>query len=198
MQWFKKWDEFINENLFVNKIKDDFQSIVTKCGFQALNFESIFEMKPDQNLEIISQSSEFLKKIQQKQLRATDVEKSNETSSLVLNPIQYILLYNQEDSEAANPVYLLIQDSQFEKVTPVQLFYVTSDITKFFEYLTNRLIEVSKTSDAGKKWIYRTTNAGENWELQNIKDATSTFKEQMFGDELAELERNKIISIEIK
>jgi len=198
MQWFKKWDEFINENLFVSKIKDDVQSIVTKCGFQTLNFATIFDIDADQNLEIVARSAEFLKKLQEKQLRATDIEKSNETSSLVINPIQYILLYNQDQSEAANPVYLLVQDSQYNKNTPIQLFYVTSEITKFFEYLTNRLIEVTKTNDPSKKFIYRTTNAGENWELQNTDLATNTLKEQMFGDELAELEKNKMISIEIK
>lgn len=197
MQWFKKWDEFINENLFVSKIKDDMLSIVTKCGFQSLNFKSVFEINDQQDLEILAKSSDFLKKLQEKQLRATDVEKSNETSSLVLSPIQYMLLYNTADTEAANPVYLLIQDSFNNKPTAIRLFYVTSEINKFFEYLTNRIIEVTKT-DNNKKWIYKTTNAGENWELQNKSTATSLLKEQMYGDELAELEKNKIISIEIK
>lgn len=198
MQWFKKWDQFINENLFVSKIKDDVNSIVTKCGFQLLNFESIFEIKPDQDLSIVTQSSEFLKKIQQKQLRATDVEKSSETSSLVLNPIQYCLLYNQDQTEAANPVYILIQDIVDGKFHSIQLYYVTSEINKFFEYLTNRLIEVTKSNDPSVKYIYRTTNAGENWELQNKEEANNVMKQQMFGDELADLERNKMINIEIK
>lgn len=198
MQWFKKWDQFINENLFVNKIKDDVQNIVAKCDFQALNFESVFEMNPDQDLNLIAQSSDFLKKIREKQLRPTDIEKSNETSSLVVDPIQYIMLYNQDQSEAAEPVYIIIQSIKNGKIAPVQLYYITSGVIKFFEYLTNRLIEVAKTSDPSKKYIYKTTNAGENWELQNKDNATSVLKDQMFGDELADLEKNKIISIEIK
>ena len=197
MQWFKKWDQFINENLFVSKIKDDVMSIMTKCGYQHLNFKSVFELNDDQDLDVLCKSSDFLKKLQGKQLRATDLEKSSETSSLVLNPIQFVLLYNEADAETENPKYMLIQDATNGKNGKIQLFYLTAEINKFFDYLTNRIIEVTK-SDSDKKWIYKTTNAGENWTLQNKSTASGTMKEQMYGDELADLEQNKIISIEIK
>ena len=99
MQWFKKWDQFINENLFVNKIKDNVQDVVIKCGFQALSFESIFQIDPNQNLELLIESSDFLQKLQEKNLRTGTFEKSNDLSSLLINPIQYVLIYNEGESE---------------------------------------------------------------------------------------------------
>lgn len=197
MQWFKKWDQFINENLFVNKIKDNVQDVVIKCGFQALSFESIFQIDPNQNLELLIESSDFLQKLQEKNLRTGTFEKSNDLSSLLINPIQYVLIYNEGESEEKNPVYLIVQDFKSETFNPIQLFYVTESINKFFEYLTNRLITVTKTGD-DKEWIYKTTNAGENWTLQNSDQANSLLKTEMYGDELAELERNSVIKIDIK
>ncbi len=201
MQWFKKWDQFINENLFVNKIKDDVQAIILKCGYQALNFADIFQAEAEQDLELFLKSNELLNTLQKKNLRATDIEKSQDTSSLVLNPIQYCLIYNIDDTEEKNPVYLLIQvqDTSDTVVHPIQLFYVTEDISKFFEYLTNRLIVITRSgSGDDKTWIYKTTNAGENWTLQNAENATESLKKEMYGDEIAELEKSSLIKIEIK
>jgi hypothetical protein len=198
MQWFKKWDQFINENLFVNKIKDDVQSIILKCGYQTLNFADIFQSDPNQDLEIFLKTNDMLQILQEKNLRATDIEKSQDTSSLVLNPIQYSLIYNIGDTEEKNPVYLLlqVQDTSNDVVHPIQLFYVIEDISKFFEYLTNRLIVVSKHG-TDKTWIYKTTNAGENWTLQNPENENNILKKEMYGDEIAELERDSLIKIEI-
>lgn len=201
MQWFKKWDQFINENLFVNKIKDDVQAIITKCGYQALNFSDIFQSEANQDLEIFVKTNEFLNILQKKNLRSTDIEKSQDTSSLVLNPIQYCLIYNIDDTEEKNPVYLIlqVQDTSDTVVHPIQLFYVTEDISKFFEYLTNRLIVITRSgSGDDKNWIYKTTNAGENWTLQNVENATDSLKKEMYGDEIAELEKSSLIKIEIK
>ena len=92
---------------------------------------------------------------------------------------------------------MIVQDFKSETFNPIQLFYVTESINKFFEYLTNRLITVTKTGD-DKEWIYKTTNAGENWTLQNSDQANSLLKTEMYGDELAELERNSVIKIDIK
>lgn len=191
MQWFKKWAEFINENLFVNRIKDDIASIMSKCEYQLLNFSDVFQLNASQDLELLVTESDFLEKIKKKSLRPTDLEKSSDTSSLVLNPIQYVLLYNDTDTEGSNPVYMLIQSDK----NPVQLYYVTESINRFFEYLTNRIIVASKD---GKEWVYKTTNAGENWTLQSKKTATPTMKVEMYGDELAELEKSNQINIEIK
>lgn len=198
MQWFKKWDQFINENLFVNKIKDDVQAIILKCGYQTLNFSDIFQIDANQDLEIVLKSNDFLQALQKKNLRATDLEKSQDTSSLVLNPIQYSMIFNLEDTEEKNPVYLILQvENNDNSIYPIQLFYVTEDIFKFFEYLTNRIIVISRHG-SDKTWIYKTTNAGENWTLQNEENATESLKREMYGDEIAELEKNSLIKIEIK
>ena len=105
-------------------------------------------------------------------------------------------IYNIKASELMNPDFLLIQtwNETLNKWNDVKLFKVNDDIKKFYDKLSSKTIEIEVNDDT---YIYRTSNSGNNWELQNLNDSTDMFKRFLNRAELQTILKGKEIKLTI-
>lgn len=63
----------------------------------------------------------------------------------------------------------------------IKMYKVNDNIRNFYDKLSSRTIEITK---GGKNYIYRTSNAGNDWSLQNIQNRDNIYKDIMSNDEI--------------
>jgi hypothetical protein len=76
----------------------------------------------------------------------------------------------------------------------VRLYKVNDDINKFYNKLTSKTVEFV-INDIN--FIYKTSNSGNNWELQNTDNETSDFKRILTKDEIKLLAKKNNLKITI-
>lgn len=180
----KNYKNFLKENLNDTNSKDLLKSINAEHVLMGdvLDFNS----EKFTDIETLSKDAEFLKKLDGKDFKKNNLENTKYCETFLKEPkdIKFFLIFKKSESELdPTPEYIVIQNGN----NPINIYKINDNIRKFYDELSSKTIEIKK---GDKNYIYKTSNAGNDWTLQNIENKDNSFKDIMSNDELKKLGGN--------
>lgn len=176
--------------IFLNSINE---SVENNPLLKTINAENVligdvldFNSENFNDIEVMSNDPEFLRKLDKKGFKKNNIEFTKECETFLPNfmDIKFFLIFKKEDSELEpKPEYMVIQTKYRNKPNweSIKMYKVNDNIRNFYDKLSSRTIEITK---GGKNYIYRTSNAGNDWSLQNIQNRDNIYKDIMSNDEI--------------
>lgn len=194
----KNYKKFLIENLEMTEIVNDanvLESIVTDSDslLKSINAEQVmmgdilnFNSENFTDIEVLSKDPEFLKKLDSKGFKKNNIESSKDCETFLdkTMDIKFFLIFKKEDSELEpKPEYIVFQSrvKGSGRWEPIKVYKVNENIRNFYDKLSSKTIEVKR---GGKNYIFKTSNAGNDWKLQNVQNKDVTFKDIMSNDEI--------------
>ncbi|MFV2014207.1 MAG: hypothetical protein ACC656_02165 [Candidatus Heimdallarchaeota archaeon] len=160
-------------------LKISYDELILTSNLIELDFDSMFKTNAA-NLEDLSGSNDFLSELSERELVASRLFNTKELAHLLEIDIQYIFLFSRNDEQNIEPVYILIQSPSSD----IKMYYSSKDINRFHEKLSSRIIKVNPVNDPNNSYIYRTSNAGRNWALQNTEKENNKYKKNLYAETL--------------
>lgn len=194
----KKYKQFLTENLEMTEIVNDanvLESIVTDSDnlLKSINAEQVrmgdifnFNSEKFNDLDILSKDNDFLKSINKKGFKKNNIESSKDCETFLEDTmdIKFFLIFKKDESELEpKPEYIVFQSKAkgATKWEPIKMYKVNENIRNFYDKLSSKTIEIKR---GNKNYIFRTSNAGNDWSLQNIQNKDNVFKDIMSNDEI--------------
>jgi hypothetical protein len=148
------------------------------------------------NIEFIINDDDFIRELSKLGYKPSEIENTDDFQTFIDKTIKFCLIRKKEDNELNNPEFILIQtwNETTSKWEDVRLYKVNDDINKFYNKLTSKTVEFV-INDIN--FIYKTSNSGNNWELQNTDNETSDFKRILTKDEIKLLAKKNNLKITI-
>lgn len=191
-----KYRDFLNEN-----ISTGIAQLLQTVDAEQVDFYYTIGINKDKfidkNIEEIFKDSEFNKALYKKKLKKSELTSSSETENFIKKQyeLKYFLLIDRNTPKIDTPEYIVLQYSKINfGWSDVYMYKVNGNIRNFLEKLTSKTIEII---DNDKKYIYQTSNSGNNWILQNIEDETKTFKDSLNNKQLRSILRKNNLKINI-
>lgn len=155
-----------------------------------------FLVKDSESIEAISKDIDFLRSISKFGYKISDVDNTDDYETFIDRTIKFSLIRKKESNDLNNPDYILIQawNETTSKWEDVRLYKVNDDINKFYNKLTSKTVEFTI---GDKNYIYKTSNSGNNWDLQNSENEDSEFKKNLDKQEIKDLAKRKNLKITI-
>lgn len=165
-------NEFQDELDIDTTIKD----LVDSVDGLEVEIETIFPfLNGDEEVEELYDNSKFIDELEERDLKTSEIFNSEDFNTFSRLPIKWIWIYEKDSNDMEMPIFIMLQYFDSEEWSTPRMFYVQEDVNNFLEELSQITLEIrDKNSD--KKWIYLTSNSGEDWILQNKDDATETFR----------------------
>ena len=142
-------------------------------------------MKNDYSIQELYDNDKFNNALSKKDYKKNELESTDETETFIEETIhvKFFSIYKNNQSELEQPKYIVYQSKTDGDWGSVKAYEVNGDMTKFYNKLTNKSIEINK---GDKTYIYNTSNSGNNWLLQKHADNqdTKTFKDDMSNDDI--------------
>jgi hypothetical protein len=149
----------------------------------------------NKDLNFLSNSVEFINSLSSLGLKKSTIQDTKDIETFLNIELKFMFIYNIESNELENPIYLLMEmwDDEKMKWTNIKLYKVNNDVKRFYDILSSKTIELFYDN---KNFIYKTSNTND-WELQNLLDETNLFKRFLSKSELSDLMKNKDVSSKI-
>lgn len=185
-----RFEEFVHEStdLFQNKlnltenIKTNTNDVLDSIDIEKVDLHKTLNLLvKDINLENmtikeLSNNTSFVKALDSLFLKKEEPTFSSENETFLTSSLTFMGIYPIQVLEIQDPEYLLIQIENH----PISLYKVSGSIKSFYDKLTIKTIEITS---GDQKWIYKTSNSGNNWDLLNDNEG-SIFKNVMTTQEL--------------
>lgn len=191
-----KYKEFLNEG-----ISTGISQLLQSIDAEQIDFYYTLGINKDKfidkDIKSIYNDSDFNKALYNKKLKKSELTSTLETENFLKKQydIRYFLLINRDLPKIDNPKYIILQYSKKNLGwSDIYMYKVNGNIRNFFEKMTSRTIEIE---DGDKKYIYQTSNSGNNWTLLNIEDKTNNFKETLENDELRDILNKKGLELNV-
>ena len=193
--------EFFNKYDILESIVTDTESILKTINAEECSLFYTFGVSPEKysgsfNIEDIYE--EVKKNIQQKGWSISELEKTIDLETFLEKTfdVKYFFVYKKNKHELENPDYIIMQSKDKKKSfwNNPKCYLVKGDINNFYNKLTCKTIEISRDD---KKYIYLTSNSGNDWKLQNINDKNIEFKEFLTNEEITKILKDKNTTITI-
>ena len=175
-------------------------NLLTSINAESVDFAKEFNYNlknPNMDLDLLAENSKFVTALQNKGLKTSTVENTDDFETFVSRSMKFMPIRQEDANELMNPKYIIIQNRDESKNAWGELrpFKVHDEIKKFYDTLSSKTIEMKYK---GKNYIYSTSNSGNEWDLQNVKDADNIFKKYLRKEDLKKLvEEIKDIKITI-
>jgi len=96
--------------------------------------------------------------------------------------INYFLIFKENQNELERPKFIIIQSKKDNNWGKIEMYQVNDDMKKFYDQLTNKTIKITQNN---MEYIYKTSNGGNDWVLQNnIENQSNSFKRIMKSEEI--------------
>jgi hypothetical protein len=147
------------------------------------------------NLDFLADSIEFINSLSSIALKKSEIKDSDDYQTFLNKPCKFMFIFDINSNELENPVYLLFQiwNETLDKWEDVKLYKVKDNVTKFYDKLTSRTIEII---DGDENYIYETSN-GNEWVLQNRDKENDIYKSVFRKEELQDLLKDRNIKVNI-
>jgi len=185
----KNFSQFLKKEFF--KINEN--SVTTDVLLKSIDAEQILmgdvldvNLNDFNNIDVLYNDPIFLKNLNKKGLKKNNIEYSKDIETFLDDSIniKFFLIFKKEESELDPiPEYLIIQtkNEESKKWNTIKMYEVNDNIRNFYDKLSSKTIEIKK---GDKNYIYRTSNAGNDWSLQNVQNKDDYFKMIMSNDDL--------------
>lgn len=186
-----RFEEFVNEGIdkyygkldLTENIKTDTGELLSSIDLEEVDlYKTLNILVNDVNLdgmtiEQLADNTHFLNALENLSLKKEEPQTTTDSDTFLTRSLTFMGIYPIQVLEIQNPEYLMIQIGG----GPIKLYKVTGSIEDFYNKLTSKTVEISA---GDKKWIYKTSNSGNNWELQNKMNSSDVFKDVMTTQEL--------------
>lgn len=177
----KTYKEFLNESKSVSIGIDDVVSFFSK----KLNIKDIFDVKKTMNINDLYANNSFNELLLSEKLKKSELQDNKTFEMLIDNNynLTFFLLFNKNQLKIEEPIYIIMQyfNNTTHELSELYLFKNDNRINDFYGMLTDANIEIK---DNGKTYLYSTTNAGNNWEMKNLKMVDKKHKKELDKDEI--------------
>jgi len=210
MKWIKGYKSFTESikfdlsivNIDINEsLSIWYDALLDSIGAEEVDIFDTFKLPKDDyvdklDIEYLSDNIEFINSLSSIGLKKASMQSSDDFETFVNKPCRFMFIYNIESNELENPNYLLIQswNDTLKKWDNSKLYKVNDDINKFYNKLSSKIIEVE---DDGEKYIYNTSNKGNEWILQNLDAETDTFKKYLRKEDFEDLLKQRKVKIRV-
>jgi hypothetical protein len=197
--------EVFNDADILESIVTDTNDLLKSINAEEVDIFQTFNINPDNfdrdvSLEDIFEDEDFNKNINKKNFKKNNIEYSEESETFLEETIiiKFFTIYKKDSSELEKPEYIVFQSKNKKSGNweNIKCYKVNEDMRKFYDKLTNKTIEIKKGE---KKYVYVTSNSGNDWILQKHKDEqeTDNFKEYMTNDTIKAVLEDDDVSITI-
>lgn len=189
----KTYSQFLFEKIIINpnEILDSIKAKPVQSG-------DVFDINTDNysDLETLYNDDRFNEKLRDKGYKKDKLELSKEYQTFLVNSliIKYFLVFKESQTELEKPKYIFIQIKEQGKWNEIGLYKVGDQMKNFYDLLTNKTIEI--TDKTGKNFIYKTTNGGNDWTLQNVENQNDTYKKVMRSEEINQVLKSTLARVE--
>jgi len=185
-----RFEEFVNEGLdkyygkldLTENIKTDTSELLSSVDLKEVNMhETLDILVSDINLEgmtldQLADNNHFIESLEKLSLKKEDPHVSTDSDTFLTKSLTFMGIYPVQVLEIQDPEYLMVQIGN----GPIKLYKLSRSIKDFYDKLTSKTVEITA---GDKNWIYKTSNSGTNWELQNQKEG-EVYKKVMSTQEL--------------
>ncbi len=197
----KNYSNFIKERINLSNISTDFDALLKSIDAEQVLMGDEFNFNSEKfnDIDSLAQNGNFISKLDEKGYKRNNVEYSKDSETFLKNKsdIKFFLIFQKEDSELEpKPNFIVIQtkDKESGKWLSIKMYKVKENIRNFYDKLSSKTIELKK---GDMNYIYRTSNAGNDWTLQNIQNKNATFKNVMSEDEIKTLLLDNTVKIDM-
>lgn len=176
----KSYSQFIFEKIIINP-----QTILDSIKAEEVQSGDVFDINTDnyKDIETLYEDNIFNSKLKNNNFKKDKLELSREYETFLKNTliIKFFLVFKEKQSELEKPRYIFLQSKEQGKWGGIGLYKVGDQMKNFYDLLTNKTIEIIQN---GTNFIYKTTNGGNDWTLQNLDSQSDTFKKVMRSEEI--------------
>ena len=180
--------EIVNDANVLESIVTDSDSLLKSINAEQVMMGDILDFNSEHftDIEVLSKDPEFLKKLDGKGFKKNNIESSKDSETFLdkTMDIKFFLIFKKEDSELEpKPEYIVFQSRAkgSGRWDVIKVYKVNENIRNFYDKLSSKTIEIKR---GGKNYIFKTSNAGNDWKLQNVQNKDNTFKDIMSNDEI--------------
>ena len=172
-------------------------SLLASIQAEELDMYNTFKLtnniKPD--LDVLNNSNEFINSLSSIGLKKNSIVNTDDSECLIKKSCRFLPIYKIESNDLEDPNFLIIQfwNETLNKWDDAKLYKINDDMKKFYDKLTNRTIEISS---GGKNYTYKTSNSGNEWNLEKGDD-NEQFKKYLRKEDMEELLKHKNIKLNI-
>lgn len=183
----KNYSRFLNENINPATASTDVDDLLKSINAEQVLMGDEFNFNSEKfsDIDSLAQNGNFVAKLDKKGYKRNNVEYSQDCETFLekRSDIKFFLIFHKDDSELdPKPDFIVIQKkSKDGKWGAIKMYKVKENIRNFYDKLSSKTIELKK---GNMNYIYKTSNAGNDWTLQNIQNKNATFKEIMSNDEI--------------
>jgi hypothetical protein len=201
MRKIKQYNEFVNEKNTIKDIKISIDELLNVINDNELNLMTTFNLDGENvtekdNISKLYSNAQFNKNLDKKNLKKGKLldTKDNETLLDDNYVLRFFFIYEKGTIELEEPKYILVQyyNKSNNEISQIMLFDNNESINNFYEMLTDKTIEIKKGED---RYIYKTSNSGNNWELKNPNQVKGIFKDQLDSEQIDDLLKDKKIKL---
>jgi hypothetical protein len=177
----KTYYQFLFEKVIINP-----EILLDSIQAKQISSEEIFgiDTKKYNDLETLFNDNTFNEKIKSKGFKKDNFELTKEYETFLKESIsiKYFLIFKSTQNELERPKYIALQVKKVnESWGQIGVYEVNRDMKNFYDLLTNKTVEIKLNN---KNYIYKTTNGGTDWTLQNTENQDQTFRQTMRSDEI--------------
>jgi len=193
--------EIFNDADILESIVTDSESLLKSIEAEEVDIYTTFHLNPDlmkndYSIQDLYDNDEFNKSLENEKFKKNELESTDETETFIEETIhvKFFSIYKKSQSELDQPKYIIYQSktASSSKWDNVKAYKVNGDMTKFYNKLTNKSIEIKKGE---KTYIYNTSNSGNDWQLNG--EGGDRFKEFMTNDDIKAILIDDDVSITI-
>jgi hypothetical protein len=201
MKYLKEYAKFL-ESIQIDLTNTDFQvveesltvwqdNLVSSFKGKEIQFKKFFDIKSSTLTDLVN-NVDFVKVLIDKKLKKTEIFNTDDYDTFFGKSMLFVNLMDIDANDLMNPKYILCQfwDDDKNKWSSIKMYEVNDDIKNFYDKLSSKTIELVA---ADKNYIYKTSNSGNDWELQNLLDEHKIFKRYLSTDEIKNLIKLNII-----
>lgn len=196
---YKKFLESIELDEILESMSVIEKDLISSISGEEMNMFKTLKLEEkdfkNKDLNFLSKSVEFINSLSSLGLKKSTIQDTKDIETFLNIELKFMFIYNIESNELENPIYLLMEiwDDEKMKWTDIKLYKVNNDVKRFYDILSSKTIELFYDN---KNFIYKTSNTND-WELQNLLDETNLFKRFLSKSELSDLMKNKDVSSKI-
>ena len=197
MKWIKSFKNY-KESLLINieiSGSDVMESLnmledVLLNSIEAKEVDLFDTLKVDKNLlnnkldlDDLFNNVDFINSLTSLSLKKSNLEDTTSYQTFLTRPSKFMFIYNNQQNELENPIYILFQVKNGDQWQPTKLYKIGNDVKRFYDKLSSRTIEIL---DGDENYIYTTSN-GSDWQLQNSDKMNDIYKKNFRKEEIMKL-----------
>lgn len=185
-------------NYYLYENNNLLSDLIKKLKGKKVDFPYIINMNKDLWLELnidqLYNNNKFNDLINKHDLKK-DILQNIEYNETFFNDVVDLKFFTIYKNNPLNPKYIVLQMKKDNNINwSDMLVYEIENINDFVYALTSKTIEIINGSE---KYIYETTDGGNDWILKNSNIANDKFKKNLSNKEIGELISNDDVKVEI-